>query len=147
MIDIKDLTLGDYNQVINLWSSAEGVGLSAADDKMNIARYLERNPGLSFIALDSGQLIGAVLCGHDGRRGYIHHLTVAQSHRYQGIGEALVDRCLTALLTAGIDKCHLLVFTKNRDAQVFWQRVGWSHRTDLVVMSSYTHDFKQQEKL
>ena len=147
MIAIKDLTLGDYDQVINLWSSAEGVGLSAADDKMNIARYLERNPGLSFIALDSGQLIGAVLCGHDGRRGYIHHLTVAQSHRHQGIGKALVDRCLTALMAAGIDKCHLFVFTKNRDAKVFWQRVGWSHRTDLVVMSSYTHDFKQQEKL
>jgi len=140
-LNIQIMTLDDYEQITALWSSSAGVGLSVADNKENIARYLERNPGLSFVALDADQLVGAALCGHDGRRGYIHHLAVEQPHRLQGIGKALVTRCLTALRAAGIDKCHLFVFTANQNAQSFWNEVGWSHRTDLVVMSSYTKNF------
>jgi len=134
-VDFSCMSPGDYDAVIELWRTAEGIGLSDADSQEAIARYLQRNPGLSFIARDAGRMVGAALCGHDGRRGYLHHLAVARSHRYRGVGTALVDRCLAALRAAGIPKCHLFVFQQNPGGQAFWQRSGWQKREDLVLMS------------
>ncbi len=135
MTTIRELTLSDYDAVLALWQSSEGVGLSDADSRAAIGRYLARNPGLSFTAWDGDELAGAILCGHDGRRGYVHHLAVRPSHRRQGLGKALAARCLDALAAEGIDKCHLFVFANNADAMAFWESVGWSLRVDLKVMS------------
>lgn len=137
---IREMTIQDYDAVIALWQSADGVGLSDADSREAIGRYLARNPGLSFTAWDGDLLVGAVLCGHDGRRGYVHHLAVRPSHRRKGIGKALATRCLDALAAEGIDKCHLFVFAVNADAIAFWKRVGWTQRVDLDLMSRYTVD-------
>ncbi len=139
-VNIQIMRIEDYESITALWLSVPGVGLSAADSLENITRYLERNPGLSFIACETGRLVGAVLCGHDGRRGYIHHLAVEPTYRRQGIGKALVARCLKALHAEGIDKCHLFVFAANQNAQAFWKEIGWSDRADLIVMSSYTQN-------
>ncbi len=138
-----EMTIQDYDAVLALWQSADGVGLSDADSREAIGRYLARNPGCSFTAWDGDLLVGAVLCGHDGRRGYVHHLAVRPSHRRRGIGKALTTRCLDALAAEGIDKCHLFVFAVNADAIVFWKGVGWSQRVDLNVMSRYTGDGRQ----
>ncbi len=137
-IVIREMTIQDYDQVLTLWQASEGVGLSDADSEESIACYLERNPDISFVAHDGEHLVGAVLCGHDGRRGYIHHLAVSQSHRRQGLGRALVERCLSALRRDGIDKCHIFVFADNRDTIAFWKSIGWTQRVELIVMSQYT---------
>ncbi len=139
-VEIRPMTIADYDQVYALWQACEGVGLSAADEPQAIRAYLERNPGLSAVALDGGRVVGTVLCGHDGRRGYIHHLAVAQSHRRRGIGRALVERILSALMAQGIQKCHLFVFGENRQAIAFWERVGFSQRVELVMMSRQIAD-------
>jgi len=136
--EIREMTIQDFEPVLALWQASEGIGLSDSDSRESIASFLERNPGLSFLARKGDLLLGAVLCGHDGRRGYIHHLAVNQSHRHQGIGKALVDYCLNSLKLAGIQKCHLFVFHDNYDAISFWMKCGWTKRIDLVVMSHYT---------
>ena len=118
-IMIREMAIQDYDQVLALWRASEGAGLSDADSEESIAHYLDRNPGLSFVARDGEHLVGAVLCGHDGRRGYVHHLAVSKSHRRQGLGRALVKRCLFALRRAGIDKCHIFVFGDDADAIAF----------------------------
>ena len=135
---IREMTIQDYDQVLALWQASEGVGLSDADSEESIASYLHRNPGLSFVAHDGEHLVGAVLCGHDGRHGYIHHLAVSESHRRHGLGRALVERCLSALRRAGIDKCTIFVFADNRDTIAFWKSIGWTQRVELVMMSQYT---------
>ena len=135
---IREMTKHDYEEVLALWQTSEGVGLSEADWEESIARYLHRNPGLSFVAHDGEQLVGAILCGHDGRRGYIHHLAVSESHRRQGLGRSLVARCLSALRQDGIDKCHIFVFADNQDTIAFWKSIGWTQRVELVMMSQYT---------
>ena len=140
---IREMTIQDYDTIIALWQSADGVGLSDADSREAIGRYLARNSGMSFTAWDGDLLVGAVLCGHDGRRGYVHHLAVRPSHRRQGIGKVLATRCLDALAAEGIDKCHLFVFAVNVDAIAFWKHVGWTQRLDLNVMSQYTKDSVQ----
>ena len=137
-VAIREMTLQDYAEVLALWRTSEGVGLSDADSREGVARFLKRNPGLSFAARDGEHLVGAILCGHDGRRGYIHHLAVSKSHRRRGLGRALVERCLSALRRAGIDKCHIFVFADNQDTIAFWKSIGWAQRVELTMMSQYT---------
>ena len=136
-VELREMTIDDYEAVYALWESTEGIGLSNADSKEGIKTFLERNPGLSYVALDGDQLVGAVLCGHDGRRGYIHHLAVAKTHRKRGIGRSLVNRCVFALMQIGIAKCHLFIFEDNQDAVEFWKKIGWSRRVELMMMSQY----------
>jgi ribosomal protein S18 acetylase RimI-like enzyme len=140
MINISTFTIDAYDQVIALWQQAEGVGLNSADSRESIQTYLERNPGMSFIAEQDGTLVGAVLSGHDGRRGYIHHLAVHPDYRRQGLGRKLVDRCLAALQEVGIQKCHLFIFNENVDGICFWESVGWTRRVDIGVMSKNITD-------
>jgi ribosomal protein S18 acetylase RimI-like enzyme len=137
---IQEMGMRDYDEVLALWQTSKGVGLSDADSKDGIARFLARNPGFSFVAREHDLLVGAILCGHDGRRGYIHHLAVSTTHRHRGVGGALADRALSALKAAGIQKCHLFVFTDNREALAFWKAIGWTQRIELFIMSRYTED-------
>jgi ribosomal protein S18 acetylase RimI-like enzyme len=136
-IELHEMTIDDYKSVHAVWAGSEGIGLSDADSKEGIKRFLARNPGLSYIALDGDQIVGAALCGHDGRRGYIHHLAVIKSHRKRGIGRSLVSRCVYALMQIGIAKCHLFIFDENQDAINFWQKVGWTQRVELMMMSQH----------
>ena len=134
---IREMTVRDYDEVAALWQNSQGVGLSDADSREGMARFLERNPGLSFVAREGEHLVGVVLCGHDGRRGYIHHLAVSKSHRCQGLGRALVERCLSALGRDGIGKCHIFVFAENKNTVAFWKNAGWTERVELIMMSQY----------
>ena len=135
----RAMTVEDYEQVYRLWEGSAGIGLSDADSRENIAQYLAHNPGTSFVAYEDETLVGAVLCGHDGRRGYLHHLAVKESHQRRGIGEDLVNHCLFALSAMNIQKCHIFVFKDNEDARGFWEKVGWEQRDDLVIISKYTN--------
>lgn len=132
---IKPLTIKDYAEVYKMWSSIQGIGLSSADSKEAISRYLERNPNLSFICCKDNKIVGAVLCGHDGRRGYIHHTCVLPEYRGQGIGRMLVGKSLEELRNQGIDKCHLFVFCDNEAGNSFWDGLGWKKRSDLYIYS------------
>ena len=135
MIDITPFQPSDYEEAMALWQRTEGLTLRAADSCEAVLRYLKRNPGSSFVAREQDTLVAAVLGGHDGRRGYLHHLAVAPTHRGRGIGRALAERVLTALGTRGIHKCHLMVRADNADALAFWAHIGWAQRADLVIMS------------
>jgi putative acetyltransferase len=138
-MQIKVMSINDYQEVFSLWKNTEGIGLhNDVDSKAGIRQYLKRNPGLSFVARENGRIIGTVLSGHDGRRGYLHHLAVAETHRKKGIGKALVDRVIGQLRKIGIRKCHLWVFEDNFSGQRFWNHIGWTKRKDLCLMSRNT---------
>ena len=132
---IQEMTIHDYDEVYALWQESRGIELSEVDTRNDVDRLLKRNPGLSFVARDGEQLVGAVLCTHDGRRGYIDHLVVRESHRRQGIGKGLVARCLFNLMRVGIRKWHLFVQEDNQEAIAFWRKLGWAERVELVTMS------------
>ena len=125
----------DYKEAYSLWTATPGVGLSSADEPDAIGRYLVRNPGLSFVAYEGPLLVGTILGGHDGRRGFIHHLAVRPSHHRLGIGRQLVSLCLKRLRTENIEKCHLFVYQSNREAIAFWQNIGFTRRSELAMMS------------
>lgn len=132
---IRPFSPPDFPSARALWEVTEGIGLNESDTPDAIAAFLARNPGLSLVALDSaGALVGAVLCGHDGRRGYLHHLAVARSHRGRGLGRQLVDTCLAGLRAFGISKCNLFLYADHPAGRAFWEHAGWHARTDLVVV-------------
>ena len=132
---IREFQAGDYDAVVALWRASPGVTLRDADAREPLTAYIERNAGLSFVVTDADDIVGAVLCGTDGRRGYLQHLAVVATHRRRGIGRALAERCVRALAERGIDKCHLMVVSDNHDAAVFWTRLGWVDRADIRLMS------------
>jgi len=136
-IELYEMRMDDYDKVYQLWEMSEDIGLSKADSHYGINRFLERNPGMSFVAWEGDKVIGSVLCGHDGRRGYIHHLMVHPEHRRQGLGRSLVGRCMYALTRIGIQKCHLFIFEDNQGAAAFWESLGWTQRVELAMMSQY----------
>ena len=149
--EITEMIAEDYGEVVVLWRGTEGVGLDeGTDTKEGVAAYLLRNPDLSFVARRDGKVVGAVLCGHDGRRGYLHHLAVAAAHRHRGLGRALVEACLAKLGHIGIRKCNIFLFSNNEAGEEFWKHVGWQERADLKVLQKPTRngcmDFETEVK-
>ena len=108
------------------------MGLNDVDDsREGIEKYLKRNPGTTLVAELEGEIVGVILAGHDGRRGYIHHTCVAGELRHNGIGTRLVETALEALKDDGISKVALVVFKKNDGGNAFWEHMGFSIRPDL----------------
>ena len=134
-INIHEMSIDDYQEIYNLWEKSQNIGLSKADSLHSIGKFLERNPGMSYTAWTEGKLIGTVLCGHDGRRGYIHHLMVDPDYRRQGLGQSLVSRCMFALTRIGIQKCHLFVFEDNESGVKFCERSASTTRVGTTMMS------------
>lgn len=128
----------DYDEVLALWQKCEGVGLTSSDSREAVHAFLPRNPGLCLVARHDGRIIGAVLCGHDGRRGYLYHLAVASEYRKKGIGKAIVENCLSRLASFGIHKATIFVYGDNDSGQQFWRQIGWKDRNDLVVLQRET---------
>ena len=135
------MTEEDIPFALQLWQGMAGIGLRDADSPEALARYLQRNPGTSSVAITpNGDRIGICLAGHDGRRGYLHHVAVASVHQNRGIGRQLVEASLTALKTIGIEKVHLWVKVDNEAGKGFWEHMGWNSRTDIALMSIVTGD-------
>ena len=131
---IRPVTIGDYDAIYALWNSTEQSrrALNPVDDsREGIARYLQRNPDTCFAAVSEGRIIGVILTGHDGRRGIIHHMCVHPACRRMGIASRLVSRAEEALKKEGIQKIFGLVFKENGDGNAFWERQGYTLRTNL----------------
>lgn len=131
MHKLRPMTMADYDSVIELMTQTPGVSLRDADSREATSRYLQRNPGLSFVCEADAQLVGCIMSGHDGRRGYLQHLIVHTMHRRQGIANQLVDCCLSELEKLGIHKSHIDVFKSNALAATYWESQGWKLRSDI----------------
>ena len=130
-LKIRPMTIDDYDALYAIWTAC-GNGLNNLDDsREGIEKYLRRNPTTSFVAEDGGVIAGAVLCGHDGRRGYIQHMSVSPLYRRRGIGKRLLDAALAALKAEGINKTALVAFRKNALGNAFWESMGFGLREDL----------------
>ncbi len=132
---IVEMTIAHYVAVLALMQQTPGVTVREADSRAATQKYLERNPGCSFVAMDEDEVIGCAMCGHDGRRGYLQHVMVRPDFRGQGVAHQLVTRCLEQLEALGIMKTHLDVLRSNDVATRYWARRGWQRRDDLYRYS------------
>lgn len=132
-MNIRIMKISDYNEVYTLWLSCAGMGLNNLDDsREGIEKFLNRNPDTCFVAEDNNNIIGVIMAGNDGRRGYIYHTAVREEYRKQGIASMLVDRVVVAMKDIGINKVALVVFDKNEKGNGFWEKMGFTQRDDLV---------------
>ena len=139
---IREMKLEDYDNVFALWKTIKGFGIRSVDDsKEGIERFLKWNPGLSVVAEEEGTIIGAILCGSDGRRGCLYHVCVHKDYRRQGIGKSMVIWCMEKLKELQINKVSLIAFTQNDIGNAFWKEIGWTKREDLNY-----YDFTLNEK-
>ncbi len=131
-MEIRTMRIEDYEQVHALWMSIRGFAIRSLDDsKEGVARFLLRNPKTSVVAVEDGIIVGAILCGHDGRRGCMYHVCVHEAHRRKGVGQAMVVFCMEALKAEEINKVSLIAFTANDVGNAFWKTIGWTKREDL----------------
>lgn len=144
MVKIRAMDIEDYDGVYDLWLNTPGMGLNATDDsREGIEKYLKRNPTSSFVAEDDGKIVGVIMSGHDGRRGYIHHTAVLPDYRNQGIAKKLVDHAMDALDEEGINKVALVAFERNEIGNGFWESMGFIVREDLVYRNKNIHELKR----
>ena len=141
-MNIREMKIEDYEKVYALWKTIKGFGIRSVDDsKEGIERFLKWNPGLSVVAEESGEIVGAILCGSDGRRGCLYHVCVHRDFRRQGIGKTMVVWCMEKLKELQINKVSLIAFTQNDIGNAFWKEIGWTKREDLNY-----YDFTLNEK-
>ena len=131
-MNIREMTIADYDAVFALWTATEGLGLNRQNDsREGIAKFLARNPESCFVAEEGGKIIGVIMAGSDGRRAYIYHTAVSAEHRGKGIGSALLKKCTDTLTAQGVHKVALLVFAQNEAGNAFWEKHGFIKRTDV----------------
>lgn len=131
-MEVRVMTLDDYEEVHELWMCISGFAIRSIDDsKVGVERFLKRNPTTSVVACENGKIVGAILCGHDGRRGCLYHVCVHPDYRMKGIGKAMVTFCMNALKEEKISKVSLIAFTANDIGNAFWNTIGWTKREDL----------------
>jgi ribosomal protein S18 acetylase RimI-like enzyme len=133
-MEIRNMELSDCDSCLTLWQSSPGVRVTDEDAPAAIAALLSRNPGMSFVAVENGEIVGTSLCGHDGRRGFIYHVAVRPAYRGKHIGTMLVEACLGKLREAGIHKCHVFVLQDNPIGNAFWASI-FNKRDDIVIYS------------
>ena len=132
MIEIRNMKPEDYDQVYDLWIHTPGMGLNHLDDsREGIEKFLKRNPGTCYLALENQMVIGAIMCGHDGRQGSFYHVCVAPECRMHGLGKQMVRFCLQALADEHISKATLVAFDDNEVGNKFWNGIGWTARKDF----------------
>src|SRR3954464_10360665 len=137
-ITTREFLIEDYDRAVALWNAVEGVEICEGDSRAEVANYLRRNPGLSRVAEEGETMAGAVLCGHDGRRGFIYHLAVAGAFRGRGVGKMLLGDCVRGLGEAGIHRAIILVAGDNSMGHEFWLRNGWEDLTEAIPMARDT---------
>lgn len=132
LYEIRTMTIEDYDAVYELWMSIHGFGIRSIDDsREGVARFLARNPSTSVVAIADGKVVGAILCGHDGRRGCLYHVCVHENYRKHGIGKAMAVACMRALQAEHINKANLIAFKSNEIGNQFWKGEEWTFRDDL----------------
>ena len=130
---LRKMKIEDYDNVYLLWMSCVGMGLNNLDDsKDGIEKFLNRNPDTCYLAIEADEVIGVIMVGNDGRRGYIYHTAVHPNYRNQGIGKVLVDAALDSLIGLGINKVALVVFERNKVGNSFWEKMGFTQRNDII---------------
>jgi ribosomal protein S18 acetylase RimI-like enzyme len=132
---VREISPDDYEALVAFWAKIDGIELDSTETQERFQFFLMRNKGKSFLVIENGEIVGACLASHNGRRGFLNHLAVAQTHRRKGLARKLVDSCLQKLQTDGIRKIYVVLLKDNTEGPAFWKHMGWSQHHEYLMMS------------
>ena len=132
---ILPYTMDHYDEIYDLWTQTEGIGISECDSRQGIEKLFKKNPDMSFVAIDNDKIVAGIMASHDGRRGCLYHLAVKPQYRRLGLGKELVKKSLNALKKDGIDRCYIVVFANNEQGKQFWRSIDWKIREEINMAS------------
>lgn len=138
-IDLRLIQDHDYPKLIQLWKSAGCIEVRQTETPAMLVNFLKRNSGCNYAAYAENQLVGAVLAGHDGWRGYLYHMAIHPDYRQQGLGTKIVNAAVEAIQRSGITHIHCLVKRDNIIAQQFWEKCGFDARDELLDFTLRPH--------
>lgn len=122
---IRAFDPADTDAVVSLWTDA-GLTRPWNDPRRDIERKLTVQPELFLVAHDeSGVVVGSVMAGYDGHRGWLHYLATAVTHRGQGVARALVSEAERLLESMGCPKVQLMVREGNEQVLGFYDALGY----------------------
>ncbi|MFX0031532.1 MAG: GNAT family N-acetyltransferase [Candidatus Hodarchaeota archaeon] len=133
-MEIEKFTIENYENIVQLWKKVD-LSITSSDSKEEIERMIKKNPNLSLISKIGGKIVGVVMGGFDGRRGYVHHLAIDPKYQKKGFGRKLMDELMERFRQKKVHKVHLFIEKRNKDVITFYQKLGWEMRNDLVMMS------------
>jgi N-acetylglutamate synthase len=136
---LSKLMPSDFDKALRFWSETRGIGVSAVDTRNLLSTFLKRNPGLSFKVVDNDEVVATILCAHDGKRGYLHHIAISERYAGHGLARLLTDRSLEELRRLGIAKCHLFIDSTNSEMQQYWKSNDWNEQREISI---FTHDLE-----
>jgi ribosomal protein S18 acetylase RimI-like enzyme len=112
--------------VVELWETVFGYEAAHNQPSLSIDKKREVDDGLFFVALDGAKVVGTIMAGYDGHRGWIYSVVVAPSHRRQGLGTLLVWRAERALTERGCMKINLQILEGNESVIAFYESLGFA---------------------
>jgi ribosomal protein S18 acetylase RimI-like enzyme len=113
-------------QVMALWETVFGYEAMHNKPNLVIDKKIEVDDHLFFVAFDGDAVVGTVMAGYDGHRGWLYALAVSPSHRRQGIGSRLVSHAEHALTQMGCVKINLQILEGNESVTAFYSFLGYS---------------------
>jgi len=126
MIKIRKFKIKDKNSVIALWKDVFNPQNPHNDPELVINTKVSFNDGLFFVACENKKIIGTIMAGYGGHRGWIYSLAVSQKYRRKGIGTKLVNKALNELINLGCIKVNLQIYGDNQFVVDFYKKVGFS---------------------
>ncbi|MBN1572285.1 MAG: GNAT family N-acetyltransferase [Deltaproteobacteria bacterium] len=133
--EIREMSIDDYDHVIALWKGFSGIGLSSADEREEIGKFLDLNPHTSLVVEINGEIAGTALGGFDGRRGYVYHFVIEKEMQGRGLGTLLLKELESQFKKLGAQRLHLMIYNDNK-AWRFYEKRGYFRRDgELFIMS------------
>jgi len=139
LLTIRPYRAADEAAVIALWERC-GLLRPQNDPRKDIARKLKVNPEWFLVAEDGGRIVGVVMAGYEGHRGWINYLAVDPARRRGGLGRALVAEAERVLRAAGCPKINLQVRPENKAAIAFYERLGFTVEGAISLGKRLEHD-------
>jgi len=130
---IREFKIQDYTIVRTLWQVA-GLILRPGDELEDVKLKLQRDPDLFLVAEQFDEIVGSVIGGWDGRRGWIYHLAVKPEHQRKGIGMGLVREVEKRLVAKGAKKVNAQVYKWNEQSYEFFRALGYESQPDLMMI-------------
>ena len=123
----------DKIKVVELWQKVFGYETAHNDPNLTISKKLAVNDGLFFVAVENSQIVGTIMAGYDGHRGWLYSVAVDPNKRLSGLGSLLVHHAEAELEKLGCLKVKLQILASNQFTAAFYESLGYAIEPNISM--------------